>query len=165
MTRSYSNNSPLAKALAQLLRKENMSTHEELSKALEKQGFKVTQSTVSRLLHKLRAVKAMNAHRELVYVLPQEHQEAKSSYSTPKTAAPSSDITSLVLSIEHNEQVIMVHTPPGSANIVALLIDANRLKCHLLGTIAGDDTILIVPSSVSSIERSLGAVKALLSGR
>ena len=143
--------SQLITAMHQLLQQESIQNHQQLAELLKRQGFTVNQSTISRLLRKLGAMKGLNAKHEIVYLLPKE----------PRPSAP--EVGKLVSSINHNEQLIVIQTSPGSANMIARLLDLNQTKCQILGTIAGDDTILVIPTSVKNLEKSLDCISDLIS--
>jgi transcriptional regulator of arginine metabolism len=143
----------LISALSLLLQQESARNHQDLCLALKNQGYIVTQSTVSRLLRKLGAVKGLNAQNESVYQLPTKLSPA---------LTMATDFNQLVLSITHNEQLIVIHTTPGSANMIARVLDLNRAPCYILGTIAGDDTILVIPVSVMTLDKSLEEIKKFL---
>ncbi|SGA26710.1 arginine repressor [Chlamydia abortus] len=70
-------------------------------------------------------------------------------YSLPPSIGES-NIKHLVLSVRHNSSLIVIRTVPGSASWIASLID-NRFTESILGTLAGDDTIFITPTSESTI--------------
>lgn len=136
--------------LKQLLLKEAAATQDNLRRELERQGYTVNQPKISRLLKKLNAVKYKNSQGEMVYCLPHD------------VAPPSieASIYDLVLSVSNNEVMVVIKTSPGSAGLVARILD-NKLE-HTLGTIAGDDTIFITPTSIKNIEILTTTVKQLL---
>ncbi len=116
---------------------------------LRLQGVTTTQSTVSRALKKINAVKGLDENGDVIYSLPKMEPE--------RTSTPFFE--SLVYKIEHNGQLIVVHTRPGTANTVAKFIDDHDLD-EVLGSVAGDDTIIIVPSDTN---RTTQIVKILQS--
>jgi transcriptional regulator of arginine metabolism len=119
-------------ALKKLLGQGTLSTQDDLREKLEKQGHKVTQSTISRDLRKLGTIKATNAMGQTVYRLSGE-------VSLPVKATA---LTDLVLDIKTNGILIVIHTLPGSASLVASHLDQTR-PAGILGTLAGDDTIFV----------------------
>lgn len=137
--------------LRKLLEEGTVSTQEELAEALEKKNFSVTQSTISRDLRRIGAIKAISSSGEVVYRLPDE--------SVLPSASPvlTSGIKGLLLSIEHNGSMIVIKTPPGSASLVAHHLDLTKPD-GILGTIAGDDTIFVAPASVKKINSTLQAI-------
>ena len=139
-------------ALQRLLREGAASTQEDLRHALQKLKFKVTQSTISRDLRRIGAVRAIDPEGQVVYRLGLE--EINVPVSTPPR--------SLVVDVEHNGHMIVVHTTPGSASLLARVLDKSRVD-EILGTIAGDDTIFIAPRSVRRIDEVVARVHELLS--
>lgn len=142
----------LVKAFKGLLKEESLGSQGEIVDALKEQGFdSVNQSKVSRMLSKFGAVRTRNAKDEMVYCLPAE-------LGVPTI---SSQLKSLVLDISHNETLIVIQTSPGSAQLIARLLDSLGRTEGILGTIAGDDTIFITPTSITIIEEVDEAVKEL----
>ncbi len=129
--------------LRELIREGEASTQEDLCEALRRKKYDVTQSTVSRDLRRIGAVKTTNAEGEIVYVMPEDHQ-----LLAPRVHH---SLEGLVTEIDANETLIVLHTTPGSASLVARHIDTLRSGLGVLGTIAGDDTILVVPETVKKI--------------
>ena len=145
------NKNILLEAVQQLLAEESMSSQEEICHALGKLGFTVSQSKVSRLLRQCGAVKVQK-EGHLVYGLPKE------------ISPPPSDsaLTNLVTSIEHNEMLVVLHTSPGAAQLVARMLDFHPKQSEILGTIAGDDSIFVAPRSVKNIEKLYAEIRKLL---
>lgn len=138
--------------LCELLRQGEASTQEELCKALKQRKLVVTQSTVSRDLRRIGAVKTVDADGQTVYKLPEER------ILIPQ--AVSHSLGGLLLDIQSNESMIVLHTSPGSASLVARHIDSLRSQLGILGTIAGDDTIFIAPKSVKKISELIKKISA-----
>lgn len=128
-------------ALRRLLESEEASTQEDLREQLEKMDFAVTQSTVSRDLRRIGAIKMTDSEGRTVYALPLE---------APPTPFVES-LADLVRSIRHNGAMIVMLTTPGSASLVARHVDNLRTD-EILGTIAGDDTIFIAPASTKKLD-------------
>ena len=120
-------------------------TQEELAAALTADGWKVTQSSVSRDIAVLGLVKANGSYRRGQPRIPSDPDEQR--------------ISEGVLSVERaGEALLVVHTPPGEANRVAVAMD--RLAWNdVMGTIAGDDTIFIAVRDRASQARVLGQLK------
>jgi transcriptional regulator of arginine metabolism len=142
----------LVKAFKNLLKDESLGSQGDIVDALKEQGFdSVNQSKVSRMLSKFGAVRTRNAKDEMVYCLPAE-------LGVPTISSP---LKSLVLDISHNETLIVIQTSPGSAQLIARLLDSLGRTEGILGTIAGDDTIFITPTSIALIEELDEAVREL----
>jgi len=125
-------------------------TQETICAALQDKGHLVNQSKVSRLLRKINAIKSKNAQGEMVYRLP--HDVAPPSIKT--------SLSELIIEVVANETTIIVKTSPGSASLIARIIDDK--ECDIIGTIAGDDAIFIAPRSVKKINETLGLICAFL---
>jgi len=129
-------------AIKEILTTGHITTQAELKKKLQKKGFTVTQATLSRDLNEL-GVSRISEHTGHRYVYT-----ADSSNSGRKTDGVRAQE---IVRIQHNENLIVIITLPGCANAVAQWIDAQR-HSNILGTLAGDDTILVVPVSVKRIK-------------
>lgn len=112
-------------------------TQHQLQAGLAKMGIVVNQSSISRALRRIGAVKSLNASGDAVYRLPSQAHHIGQNLS----------IKSLVETITSNEQVILIQTRSGCGNVVAQLLDEQKFA-ELLGTVAGDNTILVIPKSI-----------------
>jgi transcriptional regulator of arginine metabolism len=124
-------------ALAALVRQKPLASHAEILRALAKRGLKTTQATVSRDIRELGFVKAASGpHSSRYEPLPEggdaRHEERlRIAFRT------------FVTGIRGTAQLVLIKTTPGNAAGVAGLVD--RLdRPEILGTVAGDDTILVV---------------------
>lgn len=140
----------LTMAIQELLQKGKVTTQEEIRENLHKQGIIVNQTRISRTLHKLGAIKITEGN-QIVYRLPAESV----------MISPRDSVKQMVLSIIHNETLIVIRTSPGSAQLVANLLD-NQKKIGILGTVAGDDTIFIAPENLKEIQALTEKISALL---
>ncbi|MDR1057529.1 MAG: arginine repressor [Coxiellaceae bacterium] len=144
----------LVPVLRDLLLENNAKTQEEVCLALAKYGFRVNQTKISRLLRKLGVTKVKNERGEVTYWLPKEAPPASLSTS----------VGNLIISIVANETIIVIHTSPGAASVIARVIDYSCEENETLGTIAGDDTIFVVPKSIANIKRVYKKIKSELWG-
>ena len=102
---------------------------------LKKAGYPVTQATASRDLEEIGAVRARAKNGESIYQI---------SGSTDDALARLSPMPSkLILSVDHSANLAVIHTPPGAAQFLASSLDHAALT-GVIGTIAGDDTIILV---------------------
>jgi transcriptional regulator of arginine metabolism len=132
----------IADQLQQLLSRGIAGNQKQLVKTFADIGVITTQSSVSRALKKINAVKSMDDSGNTIYTL-------QTSASGQQIASPPSDIfESLVHGIEHNDHLIVVQAKPGTAMTVAKFIDDKKFD-QVMGTVAGDDTIMIAPKNVS----------------
>ena len=126
-------------ALKMLISSMELSSQEEVLKVLEKEGFKLTQATLSRDLKQLKVAKAASMNGKYVYVLPNETMYRR--VTTPRKATEMMQRSGYV-SVNISGQLAIVKTRPGYASALAYDID-NSDSPYILGSIAGDDTIFI----------------------
>jgi transcriptional regulator of arginine metabolism len=136
--------------LRKLLAEGKLSTQDELRMKLERARFKVTQSTISRDLRRIGAVRAVDHEGNTVYRLP-DAAEAVTATVSPE----------IVLNVQANDNLVVIHTVPGGAHMVARHIDMRR-SSEFLGTIAGDDTVFVALSAKTSAAEGQRAIKLLL---
>ena len=138
-----------------LLRSHDVRSQGELLSLLSRDGVEVTQATLSRDLVEVGAVKVRKG-RQLVYALPNGGSPATSE-ELPVRLRRAAD--ELLVSARCAGNQVVLRTPPGAANYLASCIDQSHLA-EVLGTIAGDDTILVIATTPASAR----AFAALLSG-
>lgn len=126
-------------ALKMLISSMELSSQEEVLKELEKEGFKLTQATLSRDLKQLKVAKAASMNGKYVYVLPNETMYRR--LTTPRKATEMMQRSGYI-SVNISGQLAIVKTRPGYASALAYDID-NSDSPYILGSIAGDDTIFI----------------------
>lgn len=118
----------------------------ELAELLAARGVHVTQATLSRDLVELDAVKIRSASGPLVYAVPAEGGD-RSPGATRETAAAIDRLarlcTELLVSADASANLVVLRTPPGAAQFLASGFDKADLG-DVLGTIAGDDTVLVI---------------------
>ena len=123
------------RAIAELIRAEDLASQEEVAERLASLGFAVTQATVSRDLEQLGALK-VRRDGHITYALPDQ---------VGTTASPSrlvSVIRDWVRSIDVAANLVVMKTPPGSAHLVGVALD-EAPRAEIVGTICGDDTIFV----------------------
>lgn len=123
--------------ILEIIEKYDVATQEELISILGKEGFLATQTTISRDIRQLKLVKSMSADGVYKYTAPKSRRIE----GTP--SAMNSAISDAVISVENAQNLVVVKTTPGMANAVAVCIDSLDHP-HVVGTIAGDDTLLLV---------------------
>lgn len=142
----------LLQAFKDLLRQEKFGSQSEIVTELQKLGFhSINQSKVSRMLTKVGAVRTRNTRMEMVYCLPTD-------LTVPQAA---SSLKDLVLDIDHNTMLIVIHTSPGAAQLIARLLDSISKAEGILGNIAGDDTIFVTPTRDTDIQRLFAKIQTL----
>ena len=124
------------RVIRDLIETANIETQEDLARALEEKGIRVTQATVSRDIKELRLIKIPGHQSTYCYARPGKHESAVNE----RMIRLLSDST---VSISYAGQIIVVKTLSGSANVACEAIDNMNWK-EVLGTIAGDNTIFLV---------------------
>jgi len=118
----------------------------ELAALLAEQGVEVTQATLSRDLVELDAVKVRSASGALVYAVPGEGGDRRP-HAPEESAAGAARLArlcgELLVSAEASANLVVLRTPPGAAQFLASAFDKAELH-DVLGTIAGDDTVLVI---------------------
>lgn len=126
--------------VAELLASESVTSQDQLVDLLSAAGVTATQATVSRDLEDLGAVKVRVGGGASVYAIPDHPHDQ---------VVPTDHLRRVfgewVLGAEASQNLVVVRTPPGSAHVVASAIDRSGLDT-VLGSVAGDDTIIIVAS-------------------
>lgn len=127
-------------ALRLIISSQQLGSQDELLNALQKEGFKLTQATLSRDLKQLKVAKAASMSGNYVYVLPNETMYKR--VSSPNSIREMMTVPGFV-SINFSGNIGIIKTRPGYASSIAWNIDNGNVP-EILGTIAGDDTIFIV---------------------
>jgi transcriptional regulator of arginine metabolism len=127
-------------ALRMIISSQEMCSQEELLTALQREGFQLTQATLSRDLKQLKVAKASTMSGNYVYVLPNETMYKR--VSTPGRVREMMEVPGFV-SINFSGNMGVIKTRPGYASAIAWNIDGSDIP-QIIGTIAGDDTIFIV---------------------
>lgn len=123
-------------AILQLVNRGSVHTQQEIASALARRGMRATQATVSRDIQELGLVRSGGGYRSSAAL-----------------------VRELVLSVELVEPLAVIHTPPGTANLVARRIDEAALP-GVAGTVAGDDTIIAVlrkPAAARALKELLAS--------
>ena len=127
-------------ALRMIISSQELGRQDELLEALKREGFKLTQATLSRDLKQLKVAKAASMRGTYVYVLPNDTLYKR--VTTPHTLREMQQVPGFI-SINFSGNLGVIKTRPGYASSIAYNIDNNHID-EILGTIAGDDTIFIV---------------------
>ena len=127
-------------AIKMIISSKVIGSQEELLQELSKEGFQLTQATLSRDLKQLKVAKAASMNGNYVYVLPNNTMYKRITESHSATEMLRMDG---IRGLEFSGNLAVIRTRPGYASSVAYDIDTHNLN-EILGTIAGDDTILLV---------------------
>lgn len=141
--------------IREIVREHAVETQEDLADALRQAGFSVTQATISRDIKEMHLVKVPAADGTYRYALPTE----------PSNFNPETKLHRLLndvfVAIDFAENLVVMRTLPGNAHAVAWLFDALDWS-EMLGTVAGDDTILLIVRSRDAAETVVERVRSLL---
>lgn len=125
-------------AVARLIGDHEVTSQPQLIELLAAEGIEATQATVSRDLDDIGAIKVRVPSGNTVYAIPE---------FAPDRLAPADQLRRVmgewVAEVAHSGNLVVLRTPPGCAHVVASALDRSRLE-GLLGTVAGDDTLLCV---------------------
>lgn len=127
-----------------LLERNAVTSQGQLVQLLTDDGVMATQATVSRDLEELGAIKVRAAGGDSVYAIPDLPKEQRTPEDHLRRV-----LGDWVVDVDHSHNLVVLRTPPGSAHVVASAIDRAGLPA-ILGTVAGDDTILVVVAERSS---------------
>ena len=130
-------------AIKRIVETENVSSQDELLKKLNKEGYQITQATLSRDLKYLRVGKIPDDRKGYIYKLPGEGKDQEIQVETDRFPLNG------FVSLEFGSGLGVMKTLPGYASGLASAIDQTH-PFEILGTVAGDDTILIVPRDGAS---------------
>jgi transcriptional regulator of arginine metabolism len=148
--------------IVELLETRRIRSQTELGRLLSDDGVAVTQTTLSRDLDELGAVKIRDDHGDLVYAVPAEGGD-----TTPRLAPVNGEgaarlarlAAELLVSADASANLVVLRTPPGAAQFLASAVD-RAARPDVIGTIAGDDTLLMIardPDGGAALaERMLG---------
>ena len=138
-------------AIKRLIRSQRIATQEELVGLLAREGFEVTQATLSRDLAQLGALRVSRPEGTIYELDPG---------TLPAPARRLHELGELITAWADNDTLVILRTPPGAASSVALAIDSSRLA-ECLGTLAGDDTIFAAPARGVTTKRLAQRLRTL----
>ena len=140
--------------MLELIKKHDIETQEELSDYLQKEGYQVTQATVSRDIRELKLTKvAMSNGRQKYAALTEANEDLSEKYTRVFRDA--------FVSMDMAQNILVIKTVSGMAMAVAAAIDAMHLH-EIVGCIAGDDTIMCAVRSVDDTIAVLSRLRKLV---
>ena len=141
--------------ILEIIEKYEVSTQEALIAKLVEFGFDSTQTTISRDIRQLKLVKTPTGKGTYRYAAPKEKKES---------AAPAhnSALTDSVIKIASAQNIVVVKTLSGMANAIAVCLDSLDVG-DIVGSVAGDDTIIVVMKDTESAEQTERALKDIFS--
>ena len=139
------------KKILEIINSYDIDRQETLIEKLREAGFTVTQTTVSRDINQLKLIKAVTSAGRYKYIVPDVKTENN------KTVMNSA-LTDAVISIVAAQNIVVVKTLSGMANALAVCIDSLDHE-HIVGSVAGDDTIILVSQNNNDAEVLEGHLK------
>ena len=143
--------------IRRLVGSERIATQMELTRRLQAEGFPVTQATVSRDIRELRLVKIADGGGLFHYEMskPAEQFHASGKFYTM--------FQSSVTGVDYANNLVVIHTYTGMAQAVCATMDGMEWP-GVLGTVAGDDTVLVIAKTDQDAAELTDALKGLMSG-
>ncbi len=126
--------------IARLLEEQVVSSQGQVVELLANEGVNATQATVSRDLEELGAVKVRIPGGSTAYAIPEHAKERPVPEDHLKRV-----MGDFVVEVQHSGNLVILRTPPGSAHVIGSALDRASLP-DVIGTVAGDDTVLVVCS-------------------
>ena len=137
-----------------IIENNEIATQEELATFLQQLGYETTQATVSRDIKQMGLVKIKGETKKRKYAMPIQNEITEKNHNANIFKAS-------VISIDSSLNMIVIKTEAGSASPAALFIDNLKIN-EILGTISGDDTILLVAKSVDVVPQIVAKLKGYL---
>lgn len=141
--------------ILEIISNKNIETQEQLLAELQAEGFRGTQATISRDIKELRIVKELTSLGTYRYTI--SSSDLGSSFS----ARLNTIFRECVISFDYAQNIIVVRTLPGLASAAGSAIDVMNLNT-IVGTLAGDDTVMIVMRDTNAAATLCGEIKSLL---
>ncbi len=140
--------------IREIITSREIETQDELVNALREAGYNVTQATVSRDMKELHLIKVPLDDGRYKYSMPSD-QRFNPIHKLKRTLADN------FVHIDYAEQMIVLKSLPGTANAIGVLID-NLEWPEIMGTISGDDTLLLICRSKDYSERVVSQILGML---
>jgi len=141
--------------IMEIIATRNLETQEQLLDALQKEGFRATQATISRDIKELRIVKELTSLGTYRYTT--STNEMTGSFSSRLNTI----FRECVVSFDYAQNIIVIRTLPGLASAAGSAIDAMNLN-SVVGSLAGDDTVMVVMRDNNAAAAFCGEIKSLI---
>lgn len=141
--------------ILEIISNQNIETQEQLLEALQNAGFRGTQATISRDIKELRIVK------ELTSLGSYRYTTSSNELSGTFSARLNTIFRECVVSFDYAQNIIVIRTLPGLASAAASAVDAMNMSA-VVGSLAGDDTVMIVMRDMNAAATFCSEIKSLL---
>ena len=142
--------------IMEIISTRNIETQEQLLEALQNEGFRGTQATIARDIKELRIVKELTSRGTYRYTTPTK--EVSGSFSSRMNTI----FKECVIGFDYAQNIVVVRTLPGLASAAGSAIDSMNLSI-VVGSLAGDDTVMIVMRDNNAAAAFCGEIKNLIS--
>ena len=142
--------------IMEIISTRNIETQEQLLEALQNEGFRGTQATISRDIKELRIVKELTSLGTYRYTTPTK--EVSGSFSSRMNTI----FKECVIGFDYAQNIVVIRTLPGLASAAGSAIDSMNLSI-VVGSLAGDDTVMIVMRDNNAAAAFCGEIKNLIS--
>ena len=143
--------------IIEIISNRNVETQEQLLAALQAEGFRGTQATISRDIKELRIVKELSNMGTYRYTT--SGSEGGNSFSSRLNTI----FRECVTGCDYAQNIIVINTLPGLASAAGSAIDAMNMN-SVVGTLAGDDTVMVVVRDTNAAAAFCGEIKSLING-
>ena len=140
--------------IMEIISNQNVETQEQLQAALQKEGFRCTQATISRDIKEMRIVKELTSMG--IYRYTTATSEMTGSFSSRLNTI----FRECVVSFDYAQNILVIHTLPGLASAAGSAIDSMNMST-VIGTLAGDDTVMVVMKDTNAAAAFCGEIKNL----
>ena len=141
--------------IMEIISNRNVETQEQLLEALQQEGFRGTQATISRDIKELRIVK------ELTNMGTYRYTTTTNELSGSFTSRLNTIFRECVVSFDYAQNILVIRTMPGLASAAGSAIDAMNMS-SIVGTLAGDDTVMVVMRDNNAAAAFCGEIKNLI---
>ena len=143
--------------IMEIVSSRDVETQEQLLEALQQEGFRGTQATISRDIKELRIVK------ELTNMGTYRYTTTTNELSGSFTSRLNTIFRECVVSFDYAQNILVIRTMPGLASAAGSAIDAMNMNA-VVGTLAGDDTVMVVMRDNNAAAAFYGEIKNLING-
>ena len=142
--------------IEELIVNKAINSQNELLKLLKAKGFKITQTTLSRDLDEIGAVKKNKSDGNSTYSIDRKSADRMTENKEARQRLEKS-LSEFVISVDSSANLAIIHTPAGAAQYVASLIDQSAID-KVIATIAGDNTVLVVSKGIDDGRKVAGQI-------
>ena len=141
--------------IMEIISTKDIETQEQLLQSLQEAGFCSTQATISRDIKELRIVKELTSFGRYRYTT--SAKEVSGTFSSRLNTI----FRECVTGFDYAQNIVVIHTLPGLASAAGSAVDAMNMNV-ILGTLAGDDTVIVIMRDTNSAAAFCGEIRGLM---